>query len=199
MSAVSRSSRSFSDHLLNHCLSFPRYNMVTGVHGACSWNRSVWIQWCVGTEDNYFLRSTLGCWDVSLRLCHTGWLRWFLKDCISGVPSPRLAKQPATLRSPCPSVPVCYQVLWFTQQAPATLPVLGLPPDLLVKGHGLQRSTGTAQKQGNGHGSCHDLGVFQHNWGTILAFSILNRFQSHCGTFMWFLCKGKLAWLLFLL
>lgn len=38
-------------------------------------------------------------------------LRWFLKDCVSGVPSPRLAKQPAALRSSCPCVPVCSQAL----------------------------------------------------------------------------------------
>lgn len=59
MSAFSRSNRSFSDHLLNHCLSFPRYDRVTGAHGACFWNGSVWIQWCVGTEDNYFLCNAL--------------------------------------------------------------------------------------------------------------------------------------------
>jgi len=29
------------DHFLNHCLSSPKYNMVTVAHGACSWNWSV--------------------------------------------------------------------------------------------------------------------------------------------------------------
>lgn len=38
---------------------FPQVNMVTAAHGVCSWNWRVWIQWCVDTEDNYYLCSAL--------------------------------------------------------------------------------------------------------------------------------------------
>lgn len=125
------------------------------------WNWWVWIQWRVDREDNYFLCSALyvglSPWGCAI----PGWLEVVLKDCISGLPSSRLAKEPAVLRSPRPSVPVCYQALWFTQQTSVTLPALGLPPDHLVKGHGLQHP----DLQGQCRNKVMDMGVVMI-WGS---------------------------------
>lgn len=139
------------------------------------------------------------CWVVSLSLCCT-WLGWggSWRIVLVGSPAQDLPNS-LQLWGPLVLVSLCVPRLSSSLSRPLSLCLLwGWHPITWSKAMGILICRGSVE-QGDGYGSSHDLGIIQHNWGTILGFAVLNITQVHCGTLMGFLCKGKLVGLLFLL